>query len=547
MVRCSIIIPVYNCASLTRQCLNTLLAGYSGCVEIEIIVVDDASTDKTQQLLANFGDKIRAVTHTANTGFARACNDGAAVATGEYQIFLNNDTIPQGGWLESLVSYADSHPRAAIIGSKLLFPNDMIQHAGVVIGQDHNPHHLYAGFPANHPAVNKSRRFQIVSAACMLIRRQVFEQLGGFDTSFHNGYEDVDLCLRLDERGYEVHYCHESVLYHLGSVSRKGQSKEEKHNLRQYRSRWAHRVQPDDLRYYLEDGLLRINHQAQYPIHFSISPLLALADKDEYERGAQQLLNVRSRQVCDLLRETIRLMVHVQETELRQEFEEQKERETGADGKAVDREVASRQVGAAQTFRRVGTCSDPIESSDDVKLRAMLIDAHEQMLRRDEEILAAIYELQSRRAAMLKHHTDAVTRTSVADFLPSEYLSYRQLIRRIRKVVSGLLPPHVMVIVVSGGDDELLKLEGARGWHFPQTEDGTYTGYHPTNSAAAITHLEELRAKGGEFLLFPSTAFWWLDYYVEFRQYLETRYRVVVREEDTCVIVALREPAAERR
>ncbi len=92
MPRCSIIIPVYNRASLTDQCLRALVASGSESVDYEIIVVDDDSTDSTRQFLASYGDSIHIVRHTANTGFATACNDGAAIASGEYLVFLNNDT-----------------------------------------------------------------------------------------------------------------------------------------------------------------------------------------------------------------------------------------------------------------------------------------------------------------------------------------------------------------------------------------------------------------------------------------------------------------------
>jgi GT2 family glycosyltransferase len=312
MPRCSIIIPVYNKASLTRQCLNVLLSHPRENVDHEIIVVDDASTDTTPELLAGYGKRIRVVTHKTNGGFAAAVNDGAAAASGEFLVFLNNDTIPQPGWLEALVRYADSHPRAAAVGSKLLFPNGTIQHAGVIVNAEREPAHIYAGFPADHPAVNKSRRFQIVTAACILIRRAPFEQVGGFDTAYRNSCEDVDLCLRLGELGHEVHYCHESVLYHLESVS-PGRFTHNRANGKLYRSRWAHRVQPDDWLYYIEDELLSVNYWEMYPLAINVSPLLAVIEGDH--RQADVLLKFRARQVWDLLRDNIRLSVRVQEIE----------------------------------------------------------------------------------------------------------------------------------------------------------------------------------------------------------------------------------------
>jgi len=116
---------------------------------------------------------------------------------------------------------------------------------------------------------------------------------------------------------------------------------------------------------------------------------------------------------------------------------------------------------------------------------------------------------------------------------------------RLRMLVRAVLPRDATVIVVSRGDAELMELDGRRAWHFPQTPEGWYAGYHPADSAEAIAHLEALRAKGGDFLLFPSTALWWLEYYVEFKEHLERHYRSVVRQEDACVIFALRETAAD--
>jgi hypothetical protein len=117
---------------------------------------------------------------------------------------------------------------------------------------------------------------------------------------------------------------------------------------------------------------------------------------------------------------------------------------------------------------------------------------------------------------------------------------YQRLICCIRKIVSSTLPPEATALMVNRGDEELLELDGQRAWHFPQTEDGVYAGYYPADSAEAIAHLEELRKKGADFLLFPSTAFWWLEHYPEFRRHLESRYRKVADQEDVCLIFDLR-------
>jgi GT2 family glycosyltransferase len=304
MTKCPVIIPVFNQASLTAQCLQAIL-GRDAC---ETIVVDDGSTDSTPRFLAGLGSRIKVVTHAVNSGFAKSCNDGAAEASGDYLVFLNNDTIPQPGWLEALVRYADRHPQAAIVGSKLLFPNGTVQHAGVVICQDRHPRHIYTGFPSGHSAVSKSRRFQIVTAASMLVRRDLFERFGGFDTAFRNGLEDVDLCLRLGEGGYEIHYCAESVLYHYESASA-GRFDKNGENVRLYRRRWLDRVRPDDLRYYAEDGLLSVGYKGSFPIHVRVSPLLGTVDTPSRTKEAEQLLAARTEQVAHLTSENTRLRI----------------------------------------------------------------------------------------------------------------------------------------------------------------------------------------------------------------------------------------------
>ena len=105
-------------------------------------------------------------------------------------------------------------------------------------------------------------------------------------------------------------------------------------------------------------------------------------------------------------------------------------------------------------------------------------------------------------------------------------------------------PPAATVLVVSKGDEELLNLlraDGRKAAHFPQMPDGCYAGSHPADSQAAIAQLERLRADGGEYLLFPATASWWLDHYRDFAMHLERRYRQVNRRRDTCLVYVLRE------
>jgi GT2 family glycosyltransferase len=302
---CALVIPTYEGAPLIRTCLKALFEYPPARCEMRVVVVDDASGDGTRELLEReYGTTVEAVVHEQNRGFAVSCNDGArAAGECEYLLFLNNDTIPTAGWLDTLVDFAEQTPEAAAVGAKLLFPNGTIQHAGVAISQDGWPRHLYAGFPGEHPAVNRSRAVTAATAACLLIRRGDFEKLEGFDSAFHNGYEDVDLCLRLSQMGRKVWYCHESVVYHLESVTRwpTGRAQDLEDNERLYEERWRGKVAPDDIQHYLEDGLLELEYGSSYPLTLAVAPDLGVVRSDHEElAGLERLLSIRSRQVMEL-------------------------------------------------------------------------------------------------------------------------------------------------------------------------------------------------------------------------------------------------------
>jgi GT2 family glycosyltransferase len=305
MNRSTIVIPVFNQAGVTQRCLKVLDQG-----DFEVVVVDDASSDETADMLESAGDRVRVVRHSVNQGFATSCNHGAAVASGEYLVFLNNDTVPRAGWLEALINYAEAHPEAAVVGSKLVYPDNTIQHAGVVICQDYYPRHIYTGFPAEHPAVNKSRPFQVVTGASMLVRRSAFGQVGGFDAAFRNGFEDVDFCLRLREAGHQVHYCAQSKVEHLESVS-PGRFKHAGRNVALYRERWFGRVEPDDVNYYLQDGLLRFCYEGSFPMGMSVSPQLAVLDETTRQSESERMLEETARQIAQLRRENTRLTLQL--------------------------------------------------------------------------------------------------------------------------------------------------------------------------------------------------------------------------------------------
>jgi GT2 family glycosyltransferase len=306
----AVVIPTYNGAGLVQACLETLLAESPESCERSIVVVDDGSSDHTFELAQDFPDVVFEL-RDANLGFAHTCNEGARLA-GEvdYLVFLNNDTVPMTGWLDALVGEAESDPKIGAVGSRLLFPNRTIQHAGIFIGQDGWPRHLYSGFDADHPAVCHSRDLNAITAACMLVRRELFEQLGGFDPAFHNGYEDVDFCLRMRRQGWRVRYCADSVLYHLESVTRwpTGDAEPTDHNDRLYAERWLDQVVPDDVEHFLADGLLTVCYEPAFPLRLGVAPELAIVDRDG-TTAVDDVLARRARQVTELLAKSTRIDV----------------------------------------------------------------------------------------------------------------------------------------------------------------------------------------------------------------------------------------------
>jgi hypothetical protein len=125
-----------------------------------------------------------------------------------------------------------------------------------------------------------------------------------------------------------------------------------------------------------------------------------------------------------------------------------------------------------------------------------------------------------------------------SDLLRRRAIVYARLRQRLRTTLMRVIPEGAAVLVVSRGDDELLAAPGRTGRHFPATSDGTWAGYHPADSAAAIALLEEQRATGADYLVIPAPSTWWLSHYAEFRAHLERTGRLVLRD-DVGVVVAL--------
>lgn len=210
----SIIIPVCNKVEYTFQCLRSLLREVDLTTN-EIIVVNNASSDETARLLAHFGALVRVLNNETNRGFVDACNQGADMARGRHLIFLNNDTQVLPGWWRALVETVERDERVGAVGSLLLYPDGLIQEAGAVLWRDGASFHYGWGWRAADRRCNFAREVDYCSGASLLIRQDLFVQLGGFDRRYAPAYyEDADLCMGVRSRGHKVIFQPASRLIH---------------------------------------------------------------------------------------------------------------------------------------------------------------------------------------------------------------------------------------------------------------------------------------------------------------------------------------------
>ena len=214
----SIVIPMFNNAIYSYNCLKAILE-HTGDIPYEVIVVDDASTDETQQVLSVI-DNIQVLRNPENMGFLETCNRGAQEARGQYIVFLNNDTLVQKGWLAALLATAERDGAVGLVGAKLLFPNGRLQEAGSIIWRDGSAWHCGRHDDPRKPQYNYVREVDYCSGACLLVRRDLFQRAGGFDRRYVPAYyEDTDLAFTVRQLGYRVLYQPKAEVVHFEGVS----------------------------------------------------------------------------------------------------------------------------------------------------------------------------------------------------------------------------------------------------------------------------------------------------------------------------------------
>jgi GT2 family glycosyltransferase/glycosyltransferase involved in cell wall biosynthesis len=247
MPRASIVIPVHGQLEATLRCLRALAAS-GDAAAFELIVVDDASPDDTPRVLADL-EGLRFLRLPSNQGFIAACNAGAELARGEFVVLLNNDTLPQPGWLDALLATFDAHPDTGVAGAMLLYPDGRLQEAGGIVHADGEAANYGRGEDPDDPRFGFVREADYVSGAALAIPRALWHRLGGLDAHFAPAYyEDTDLGMRVRGAGLRVRYQPEARVVHLegasaGTDPSRGMKAWQPVNQRRFAARWARELQ----------------------------------------------------------------------------------------------------------------------------------------------------------------------------------------------------------------------------------------------------------------------------------------------------------------
>jgi glycosyltransferase involved in cell wall biosynthesis len=224
----SIIISTKDKSDILAICLDSIF-NKSTYKNFEIILINNNSTEESLEILINeysikYPEKFFCYRYDVPFNYSLLMNYAASKSNGDYFLFLNNDTeVISYDWIESMLEHAQ-RDEIGIVGAKLYYPNDTIQHAGVIIGMGGVAGHCFAGLHKNEFSyfhyANCLNNFSAVTAACMMCRRDVFNEVNGFDEEYKVEFNDTDLCLRIKEAGYRNVYTPNAQLYHHESISR---------------------------------------------------------------------------------------------------------------------------------------------------------------------------------------------------------------------------------------------------------------------------------------------------------------------------------------
>ena len=263
----SIVIPVYNNFNYTKQCIFSLFKNHP-LLNFEIIVIDNGSTDETKEFLKGFQEleNFKFIINDNNLGFAKASNQGAEISKSSYILFLNNDTIISKGAIDELycsLNVKEEYVKSLNVGasgSLLLYPDRKIQEAGIMFEEHLVPYNGYCGLDISECKESDIknaiylRSFNALTAACLLVKKKIFFEAGCFDDLYINGFEDVDLCLKLRELGYTLILNPKSIVFHFEEKT-PGRKKYDIENINRFMSKWKFKYKRDNYIFAEKDNL----------------------------------------------------------------------------------------------------------------------------------------------------------------------------------------------------------------------------------------------------------------------------------------------------
>lgn len=227
----SVVIINWNSVTFLKKCLTSIYANTTG-IEFEILVVDNASSDGCEKIIRREFPKVRFIQSGANVGFARANNHGFGYARGDYILFLNPDTEIVGSAISVMFSFLKSTPDAGLIGAKLLnsdlsVQTSCIQRFPTILNQVLDAEYLSLMFPnaglwGTKPLFESENGFvevDVISGACLMVKRPVFQGVGQFSADYFMYTEDVDLCYKIKQAGWKIYYVGDATVIHHGGGS----------------------------------------------------------------------------------------------------------------------------------------------------------------------------------------------------------------------------------------------------------------------------------------------------------------------------------------
>ena len=288
----SIIIPVHNKFRYTYNCIFSILEA-EPIIPYEIIIGNDMSKDRTR-IIEKYFTNIIVHNNNGKYNFLMNCNEAAKLSKGKYILFLNNDTKVHKEWLITLVKLIESDENIGMVGSKLIYPNGILQEAGGIVWNNGECSNFGRGDNLDMPEYNYIKEVDYISGASILIRKSIWEKIGGFDKRYIPAYyEDTDLAFELRKHGYKVVYQPKSVVIHYEGISNgkdlsSGIKKYQLVNKKKFAEKWK-----NELKYQKEQGNTFLSRDRRYNKRMLvISHIIPKFNKDAGNRCSFMYLNL---------------------------------------------------------------------------------------------------------------------------------------------------------------------------------------------------------------------------------------------------------------